>query len=214
MKRILKISIVLIAYLLLCGRSCDNGEGMRNWQEQQVRIVKDSLRDQFEVDDLPEASRVAAEASAIQKLNEFADYFKILSDPNSDSVFRAQAALMARKLFISIEDSLTCGNVFDSKSDYVTVAQLIEKALANEARSVENTYDSIRISEALQKVREMAYAGRLSARQTVRIHEPGDVLFSQSWTISVDIEALKKQKIFGKDTVEVWVVFLGDMRYD
>jgi hypothetical protein len=214
MKRILKISAVFIAYLLLCGRSCDNEEGMRNWQEQQLSIVKDSLREKFETDYLSEESRFAVEISAIQKLNDFADYFKILSDSNTDSAFRTQAALMARNLFISSEASLACGNIFDSTIDYVMVDRFIEKALADEARSAEITYDSILISEALQKVRDSAYAGKLSALQRVSIYTSDGLIRSQVRPIIVDIEALRKQKVFGKDTVIVWVVFLGDMRYE
>jgi hypothetical protein len=209
MKRILKISAVFILYLLLCGKSCDDEEGKLLRQEKQVESARDSIREEFEVDYLSEESRFAAEVSALQKLRDLSDFAGIFSDLSMDSQFRQKSGEMMKELFVSDKSALTFGGKGNRAN--VTLRDFLNQGFGKGVIKAEVIFDSIRVLEPIQKSGNDMYKGRIGAAQRVICITAEDTIASPLEEITVDIINQRENKAFGKDTLKVWKVTLGDM---
>jgi hypothetical protein len=102
MKRSLWLSVLIILYLLLCAKSCDQQEEFDAVREQKrADSVKDSILSVFGSDTVASSTLAAFEEEAKIKFADFFDYRDIISDTSAAPVFREQAREMAAALFIS-----------------------------------------------------------------------------------------------------------------
>jgi hypothetical protein len=93
MKRISYIFLLGLIWIICGSRSCGNGESLKAQREKKlVTALKDSIKQAVEVDSPSDQLLKAYEAKACQKLSDFADYLKIVSDSSLDATFRQQAS--------------------------------------------------------------------------------------------------------------------------
>ena len=213
MKKRLKILVLILAYFVLCAKSCDDDASQGLHDQLDIKHAKDSIRLEFEADVLSERSLYAAEISAIQKLKDLSDYVRIFADVSMDPVFREKAGEMIGEMFVSEECSLSFGPVKKNKMQSVTLGEFMEKGFVDDIFQTEVSFDSIRVQEPFQKSSEEAYSGKLAAFQTVIIHFSADSIISPAIPVTVDFISSKQVKIIGQDTLKVWEVKLGDMDF-
>ena len=91
MKKLIKITALVLMYFFLCGKSCQDDQNIILRQEIEVETAKDDVRNEFDKDYLSEESKHAAEVNAIQKLKDFADFFSIYADIAIYLPFREKA---------------------------------------------------------------------------------------------------------------------------
>jgi hypothetical protein len=167
MKRSLRLSALVVLYLLFSAKSCDQQEEFDGARQQRAtEAAKDSIVSVFGSDTLTALTLTAFEETAKLKFADLFDYLDILSDTSAAPAFKEQAGQMARELFIS------------------------EYSFPRFARP-----DSIWVMEHLHRVSDSLLTGRLG--------------FSPNG--SVGFLALKRNKIFGTDTLKVWNVLLGEI---
>jgi hypothetical protein len=185
MKRIFNILPVILMYLIVCGKSCDSGEQFTREREQRQALhARDSLVSAFEKDTLDPASLRAFEVTARLKLNDLSDYLKISRDSGGGKAFRDKAGQMAEALFVP----------------GVKVPGHLSGAV----------FDSVRVSRALRYLNDSAYSGQM----IMTVHFPGLIPRDRHSTSNLRAEffAVKRMKIFGRDTLRVWNVLLGEIR--
>lgn len=187
MKRFLKILPLILIYLLSTAKSCDDGERSNKVAEEiLVTQTKDSIGHAFDSRTLDEPSLRAFEASALIKMNDLSDYIRIICDTTADPAFRKKAGEMVAGLFIK------------GKS-------LPEKLMGA-------VFDSVFVLNPLKSSGDSMYSGQLGFRLTnyyAGLKMPG------TYSGVIDIYTIKQKKVFGKDTIPVWNVFLasfGDLR--
>ena len=186
MRRIIKISLIFV-YLIVCAKSCDNNEQFTRESEQKKALqARDSVTSAFEKDTLSEPLLRAFEVSAQLKLNDLADYLRIMNDSTANEAFKEKAGKMADALFIPGKKvpGFLSGVIFDS----------------------------IRVSQAFRQKNDSIYSGRLSLTIRYPHFSKSKKDISQVKTKIVDIFTVKQEKIFGKDTIKVWNVLFGDIR--
>lgn len=203
--------VLILAYFILCGKSCDDDSNQGLRVPKDVENVKDSIRHEFEVDVLSDQSLHAAEISAIQKLKDLSDYIKIFTDASMDPVFREKAGEMIREMFESPDSKLSFGPVKKNKIQSVTLGEFMERGSGDDIFQTEVSFDSIRVQEPLRKSSEEAYSGKLAAFQTAITHSSADSIISPAIPVNVDFISSKQVKIIGQDTLKVWEVKLGDL---
>ena len=99
MTKIFKISTIIFVLFVLCAPSCEDEQETANREEALLSKTKKNILKEFETDYLDEASLFAYEVKAKQKLSDFADYLRIMTDTSLDMSFRIKAGEMIKKLF-------------------------------------------------------------------------------------------------------------------
>jgi len=187
MKRFINILPLLVLYLLLSSKSCDENEpGNALSEKNEAAHARDSITSVFESAELSQPELRAFEVTARLKLYDLADYLKLLGDSLAGEAFRQKAGEMARNLFIpgKTPPSGLSGMVFDS----------------------------IKVLKKLERLNDSLYSGQLSFTVNLADSDAGRRSSSRAGYRTVNIFALKQEKVFGKDTIRVWNVLLGDIR--
>lgn len=187
MRRIFRILSLVLIYLIVSAKSCDSDEQFtREIEQKQVLRARDSIASAFEMDSLSQASLRAFEVTAELKLNDLADYLKILNDSSAGNAFKEKAGEMAGALFIP--------------------GKKVPIDLSGSG------FDSIRVLMPLQQLNDSVCSGQL--RFTIllprSVSSGGEIPRGKNKI--VDIFTLKQEKVFGRDRIKVWNVLLGDIR--
>jgi hypothetical protein len=211
MKKVLKIAVLIIVYLFLCGRSCQDDQDIVSRQMEEVEKLKNGIREEFGAGYLTEESKYAAEMTAIQKVKDMADYINIFMDTSLDTSFRQKAGEMIRDIFVSGDVRLSFGPYKNRKIKDLTVKKFLTSGFGEEVTSSEVYYDSVTTETPLKKSGPEQYMGTLIAFQKVTLFSLSDTLANWESTITISFEATQTTKIFGQDTLNTWAVNLGDM---
>lgn len=211
MKWVSNIFILILIYLICSARSCTNEGNMNELNEEKLLSAsKVSIKQAFEVDSPGDQLLKAYEATARQKLTDFADYLKIASDSSMDMTFRKQALEMAGKLFISGETDTRKWNKAYPGPNLNTLEQLLEKSLS-QGMPCWVQPSQINVNTPLTWKNDSTFTGSLSFYQQCILFDNPDPLGSISSMLVIDIYALKKVKFFGKEHLSIWEVYLGDI---
>jgi hypothetical protein len=208
-------SCILIPILIffVCGAGTCTEEN--NWKEAReerlIAATKDSIRLAFETDYLKDDQIMAYEETAKQKLSDFADYLKIVSDTSLGIVFRRQAAQMAEKIFIHGNIYLREWNKAYPGNPPDSLNELIRYSLSY-GISLWIKPEQIKVMTPLTLRNDSTYAGVLSFIQQclpVYNREPGLAVAGRR---VIEIIALKRIKTFGKEQLSIWTLYLGDIK--
>ncbi|MFZ4414557.1 MAG: hypothetical protein ACOYOV_15850 [Bacteroidales bacterium] len=210
MKKTLHLFLLTIIYLICGAKSCNNADSTLNSANKSISASRDSIIKAIEID-IPDSELLEMyEQNAKQKLNDFIDYMKIVSDTTKDFLFRQRAAEMARKLFIN--DEINVRN-WDDDSEIAknhTLNQLLNKNL-QPGTSYWTDPEAIEIEKPLSQINDSVFRGQLSVikkhlslNKQLIIEKPKEKNF-------VDFYLLRRSKSFGNENVKVWEVLLGDI---
>jgi hypothetical protein len=212
MKSKLKILLYALAYVILCSRSCTDDTDRTLFQEKEAISARDTLRHQFETDELSEEARNAMELLAIQKVKDLSSYLEIYSNAALDNDFRTKAGEMIRSIFTNHSNTLTFGRLKNDKMKIVNLKEFLSEGFGEDVLSVRIDFDSILVSNSLQNGGKGYYNGRLEAYQKVEILTLSDTVEMNSTKITVDFSAYRVLKSFGTDTLHIWNVAIGRMQ--
>jgi hypothetical protein len=211
MKRMFNISVLILVYILFTAKSCESDEQSRAQEEAQTAAAKDSIAGVFTSDSLGNSALRAFEANAMSKVLDFGDYLNILADTAAGGVFKAKAGEMIGELFISgeVHINLSCrkGEEFNGNLN-----RQMEKAGFKNIDIPRGTiFDSVIVSQQLQKLNDTMYEGKLGCR----IRCPNSTLAGKNVFCSNDkiihFFLVKRDKTFGIKSLEVWSVLMGDI---
>jgi hypothetical protein len=204
-------SISLI-WLICSADGCDDGATMaERSEERQIASMKDSIREVFEVISPDDRLLRAYEATAKQKLIDFSDYIKIASDTSVNIVFRTQAAEMAGKLFKSGSTVVEKWNNGNAGHGVETVDSLLGKSIAIRINSYIQPVQ-ITVQNPLKMKNDSVYQGNLAFYPQRNFFVKNDSPLASNELLIIDVYAVKKVKHFGKESLSVWEVFLGDLK--
>ena len=211
MKWIRYIWILIMIYLVCSARTCTEDEdAAAKREEQYILNLKDSVKHVFMSDSLPDQLLKAYEITAIEKLNDFADYMKIISDTTLDLRFRQHAAELVRDLFVSGEIDLQNWSKVYPEPGLYTLELLLSHCLS-EGISCWIRPLQINVSNPFTRENDSTFTGALSFyqdRHLFREKEPSDKV---SRKLTIDIYIIRKVKTFGDLQFRVWDVCLGDI---
>lgn len=214
MKRISYISILILIWLSCGARSCTDDNSMQEPGEEKILTTsRDSIKQAFEVYSPSDLLLRVYEATAKQKLTDFADYLKIATDSSLDKTFRQQAVEMAKKLFISREVSMRSWSKAYPGDDLNTLEKLLNRSLL---KGMSCWVKPVRIDVNTQLTRrnDTTFVGTLSFYEICIPFDKPDLQESLPGIYLIDIYALKKEKSFGKETLRIWEVYLGDIKQE
>jgi hypothetical protein len=153
------------------------------------------------------------ELRATQKLEDFMDFVKIISNSDYPESLREHAREMAIKLFVSDSTRIAFLLPGTHRDTVIPVSGLLNLLLYEKDLRIDPALSSFRISEPLQEIPKGEYAGKIAYIQLSRFFnedpggsEPIRRLFEG------DILLRKIPKNFGYETRDVWEVSLGNIR--
>lgn len=213
MRKFIFIFIVSLAYLVLSSKSCGTDE-KDDAAKKEAELIKTKARikNEFESDDLSKKSLKAFEVKAKQKLVDFSDYLGICSDKQMDESFKNQARQMILDLFIS--DSIRVNGLLinEKEENNIPINKFLNSDFGYGNNSMDFVFDSIEVEKPLRRTDEFNYVGNLNFSRRVKVYSPSDTLCTGPAKMEVEILASKVKKIFGADTLQVWGVFLGNIK--
>jgi hypothetical protein len=210
MKKAIQLSVFILLYMLFCAKSCDNEEQFTEARQQQlIKNEKDSIRKAFGSDTLSVAALYAFEETAKLRFTDFLDYLSVLTEKNTAPEFMTHARQMTRSLFRS-EDLVFRFNLPDgSGKKVITLKEFTGEGSAPPENISTIQPDSIFLVQHLKPVSDTVFAGRLGflSRNVLTRTELKKYHLSGR---TMDFYAVRREKSFGKDTLMVWTVFLGE----
>jgi len=212
MMKYIRIFGFILLYFLCTGKSCDEkSQEAAQKEEQSLQQAIDSVKTEFQADYLPGSSLKAFEENARQKLVSFTDYFRILNDLNLDSSFREQAAGMIRELFYPGKVRLDLSLPGKPALNKIDLDELLKGKALREYNRSELIIDSIRVTDPLHRTGASEYRGILEFTQGFSGISAKDTVIARPQARKMDIIAIKVKRPFGKDTLLIWKILLGDI---
>ena len=207
MKRLLKLSALLILYLLFSAKSCDREEQNNEARQQRtIRAARDSIVSVLGSDTLSAATINGFEETAKIKFADFLDYLDLLSDTTLAPEFRQHAGEMIRGLFLNESAVLQLAGPGMIRKE-VTLTELLDPASVAAGKIRVPEPDSLWVMEALLPVNDTLLKGKLGLSLILPASaDPGKYELAGK---AVDFYAVKCRKVFGRDTVKIWTVLLG-----
>jgi len=213
MKRGILILLVIPAYLILCSKSCDSDREHDALEHKaKTEQTKEGIRQEFQSDYLSDQTLRAFELKAKQKLVDFADYLSIYYNKNLDKALKDQAGQMITGLFAS--DKTVIKSFFPQKvsSREYLLTDFLRQDFMPDYSSVNVLIDSISVDTPLKRSGNDLFRGNLTFYRRLEACAPSDTLIIPGNRMNVEIIAKKVNKTFGTDTLQVWGVFLGNIR--
>ncbi|MBN2172996.1 MAG: hypothetical protein JW731_02610 [Bacteroidales bacterium] len=206
MNRFLKISSFLLLSMVLWAPSCEDEEESARKEMALLKETREDIRQEFESEYLNEASLFAYEANAKQKLSDCFDYFTIVSDTLQSIAFRKKAGEMIVSNFISTPVYLDFIDTETIQDSAVEMRKMIKSILDNEISLSRFSADSIYVLESLQRVKTSKYAGKLGFNLIFL-----NTTETDNKDRAVEFYLEKEKKTFGKDTLNIWNIRLGNL---
>lgn len=212
MNRISGILILIMIYIACSSRTCTEESNMKTANELNGMTASlDSIRKAFEVDQPDDDLLKAYEETAIQKLSDFADYLKIVSDTSLNIKFRQQGAEMAKRLFVTGDIKIHNQGYAGSENDIPNLKELLEKVLS-EGSACWIRPEEIKVAEPLTARNDSTYSGKLSFFQKCIPYNAQESTTTISpRMVSIDIHVIRKVKSFGDKSLTMWEVNLGNL---
>lgn len=213
MRKLFQAGVILFVYMLFGALSCnDHEQGSAGRKQKALDSAMDSLRESFGSDHLSAASLEAFEVSASQKLSDFADYLRILGDTTLNPSFKEKAKEMVRDLFLSENVSFRLVKGVKAKEEVLTLKQLLSAGVDQIVLSSNLIFDSVKVRQHFQRADDTTYTGLLNfTLRYTGASSSGKEITCITGNV-IDIFIIKRKKIFGNDTLNVWKVYLGDMK--
>ena len=211
MIKVFKISTFIFVLTILCAPSCEDEQEIAKREDATLAAATEDIRIEFETDYLNEASLFAYEITAKQKLSDFSDYLQIMTDTSLDMSFRIKASEMIKSAFISEDVVLQLTDPNMGRAEGLEAKLIIKNGLEDKLALLPFSFDSISVFEPFSRIDNSTYSGVLCFSQNfIDPAYPGQTV--KSIKKYNDIYVLKKPKVFGKDTMMIWNVRLGEIR--
>jgi len=173
--------------------------------------LMNSVRNVFTSDSLSDYFLRAYEMTAIEKLNDFADYMKIISDTTLDLRIRKHTAELVKGLFLTDEIDLSGWSKSWPETGLNIHDSLISYSLS-EGVSFYNRPIKINVIKPFTSINDSTFTGDLSFNYKSFSLSGQDTSGIISGELVIDIYLVKKLRYFGKDQIKVWDVYLGDIK--
>jgi hypothetical protein len=212
MRKFFYISALVLLYLLVTAKSCDNQEKSDEARDRdRIKLTQDSIRATFESDTLSDAALRAFEGNAIMKLSDFSDYLDILQDTSKAKPFRDKAREMISRLFISEISLIRISKPNGPGRGEYTVRRFLQDAGIGTIPFGRIISDSVRVIQGFVRAGDSMYAGKLSYFYMCSPNNPSEGSGPSPAKGTVEFFLKQHEKTFGTDTLMIWDVFLGNM---
>ena len=208
------ILILIMIYIVCTARTCNEDEETAAAREEKyIMNLRDSVKHVFMSDSLTEQMLTAYELTAAQRLNDFADYLRIISDTALDLRFRTHAADLVKELFVRDEIELSGWSMSYPEPGLNILNNLISYGLS-EGASFWNQPLQINFIKPFTGINDSTFTSVLSFNYKSLSLSGQDTSKIVSGRMLIDVFLMKRIKTFGKDRLTVWDVYLGDMKED
>lgn len=192
----------------------ENGETITD--ERVVFQTKDkmvrSLKEEFGANFLSDSHLRAFEQRAKEKILDFADYTSIYSNKEYDESFRKQARRMMLNLFVDNNVKISALFTDSLRVNNYTLPNFLDEIYTAEYNALGLSIGKIEIVEPLQLQENTTYEGSVKFSLQLYGITLSDTVLINSGVGYFEIIANRVDKKFGTDSLQVWEVFLGDLR--
>ncbi len=212
MKRFLKISAIILVYFIVCANGCNGpGETAASGELERTKSARDSISELTSFDSLPAAVLSGYEMAAINRLSDFSDYLRVFSDTSTGSVFRKKAGEMICGLFIAPDVSINLSYSPGNNENTISPMDFLRPGFETEGLAGGMKFADIKTAMPFRRENDTLCSGRLVFSIGQPQANQGSMAASGSMNRMADIYAVRHRKIFGRDTLKVWEVYLGEI---
>lgn len=197
MKKTFYIPTLILLYLLCTAKSCDNQEQSDAARvEKRITATKDSISAVFASDTISNQTIKAFETTARLKLFDLGDYLKILADSTTDKGFKTRVKDIVSKMFISEDQN-------HRRINSRGIFQVLPGGVH---------FDSVKVQKPFERINDSLYSGKL--RFLVNYPNSAKIIRNGSPKLekTIDVYLVKREKVFGRNSMKVWTVLFGDIQ--
>lgn len=214
MNEIKYIWILILIYLVCSARTCNESEEATEVQKEVYTMnLMNSVKQVFTSDSLSDHFLRAYEITATEKVIDFADYMKIISDTTFDLRFRQYAAELVRNMFISDEIDLSGWSKSYPEPGLDILEHLLSYSLSEGVLFWLKPVD-FNIIKPFTSTNDSTFTGNLSFNYKSLYYAGQDTSEIESGKLVIDIFLMKETRSFGNEQFRVWEVYLGTMNED
>lgn len=210
MRRPAIMLFLITAYLLLCSKSCDQGERSQEYRESQaIQHARDSILAEFRTAPPLTENNRALNLAVKSGLTDLISYLNIIGDMSKPSGFREQAERMSAALSESehITWSVSCPDRLDIQQ--INISRLMNDTAGYSDFNPIRIPDSLDIPPQMMKENDSIFRGNLIFSYSD--HASADQHPCRLAGNFVSFVVVKLPKYFGSDTLFVWrVKFSGN----
>jgi hypothetical protein len=188
----------------------EDPETLTREEQYQINSLKGNVEDLFTSEILSPGFVKASEFTAIQKLNDFADYLRIVADTSFEMRFRKLAADMITSLFIPARTEIGTLKKLLPDESKTTLDELIFYSLS-EGLPCYLQLPAISVAEPLLMLNDSTYTGSISFNYNCLLYSVPDTSYIASGKCLIHISLSRFLKPFGSHYIKVWEVKLGDI---
>ncbi|MEO1049945.1 MAG: hypothetical protein AAFX87_04950 [Bacteroidota bacterium] len=147
---------------------------------------------------------------AKEKLEDFANYLALLSDPNYDSTFKNYVSQQAADMFDGSQKNMILLDLSEDVKSGQHKAFISSVYNSEQLRVTETEVSEFEVTQQLIEAGDQLYQGVISYKLRLagtHQNEP----FNQTYHLDTQIILRKVPKDFGGDVENVWEVFLGNI---
>ena len=212
MKKFSYLILLAFVYLLCCSKSCDQGEqSMAARERWAVKEEIKSLSAHFSSDTLSAKTLIAFEETAKIKVSDFCDYFNIINDPKNAEPFRSQAGKIISTIYESDSCKMQFENLSGVKNSVIETRQLTDPTAQPLKIDFSLKVDSVWITKHLSATDANKFEGQLNCHILATSNHPDNKKLNLEGCITIILS--KREKQFGNESMSVWNVYLGDIRF-
>lgn len=179
----------------------------------QSSVMVEKLEVEFSKDTLTANDLKVYEIRAIQKLQEFSDYFEIISYSSYSEQLREKAIANVLSMFAdertTIEDSISTKPNTTNQKVKMQLKKFLSEIGETEYSSIKSEINSISVESKLSSPFD-TYVGLLTYKQTTLFYKDNNTpVKSINTDKSIVIYVIKKDKQFGNKKKTIWEVKLG-----
>ena len=179
--------------------------------ELEITRIKDSIKNEFESEDLTKATLQAFEMKATEKLVDFSDYINLYADHAMDDTLKNQVGEMISELFVSGDVTIKMMLSPETNEKGMKLSEFLMTDFTPDYDSIDFHVSSIEVLKPLRSKDDLCYSGILGFSLAINGFSSSVVNFKQTEALKIEMMVIKVEKTFGADTLNVWKVFLGNM---
>ena len=203
----------LSSLLASCAGNMESAEESFALEEapvEEAAYTDDELAESFESDTLNNEQLAIFQERAGQKLEDFIDYVKIISNKSFDAQLRLEASKQVLELFADTSVMVNFSIHPDSKTSQ-SIGEFLKEVRLSQYDSLLIKTDSVVIEPAVKM--DNSYSGSISAKVKILGYQKSKIVFQSKAVHQATSIIQKTQKQFGNEQKMVWIVAIGEVKW-
>lgn len=178
---------------------------------QSLEVEESMFNNSFTSKKLTAFQLKGFEKRAAQKITDYANYIKIISDKSYNLSLRKHALKLTKELFIDENVTVQLFNNKISKEKTVKISEFLHDILNSNYSKITLKTSEITTTENLKTDKKGVYKGKMTYNVIINYFKNKKLIFTDKLEREIEINLIKINKKFGTSQTKVRSILLGSI---